>query len=42
MEEYYNNIDIKAGETFVLDKPSLIEGDITIERGGYCLLTGLM
>lgn len=40
MEEYYNNIDIKAGETFVLDKPSLIEGDITIERGGSLLING--
>ena len=42
MEEYYNNIDIKAGETFVLDKPSLIEGDITIDVEVPCLLTGLM
>lgn len=40
LEEYYNDINIKTGKTVVLDKPTIIEGDISIERGGSLLIIG--
>lgn len=40
MEEHYYSINIKAGQTVVLDKPVQVDGDITIERGGSLLING--
>ncbi len=40
LEERYGDIHIKAGKTVILDKPSVIDGDITIERGGSLLING--
>lgn len=40
IEEHYNDINIKAGKTVIFDKPVVIEGDITIERGGSLLIDG--
>lgn len=40
MEEQYQEIHIPAGKTVVLDKPTKISGDITVERGGSLLIHG--
>ncbi len=40
MEEHYENINIRAGQTVILDKPVEIDGNITIERGGSLLING--
>lgn len=40
MEEQYQEIHISAGKTLILDKPTKIQGDITVERGGSLLIHG--
>lgn len=38
MEERYQTITVPAGKTLVLDKPTKVDGDITVERGGSLLI----
>ncbi len=40
LEEHYNDINIKPGQTVIFDKPVVVEGDITIERGGSLIFNG--
>lgn len=40
MEEHYKDINIEPGKTVVFDKPVVIDGDITVERGGSLLING--
>lgn len=40
MEEHYGEIKVAAGSTVLLDKPSVIAGDIVVERGGSLLIYG--
>lgn len=40
LEEEYNDIVVKAGKTFVIDKPAAVNGDIKVERGGSLLMNG--
>lgn len=40
LEDEYDDIVVKAGRTFVLDKPSTVRGDIKVERGGSLLMSG--
>ena len=40
MEEHYKDIHIEPGKTVVFDKPVVIDGDITVERGGSLLING--
>lgn len=39
-EDVYQNIDVAPGKTLLLDKPTRIQGDIVIERGGSLLIDG--
>lgn len=40
MEDYYENLTVELGKTVVLDKPTVIAGDIRVERGGSLLIDG--
>lgn len=40
LEENYDNITVKAGKTFIIDKPTKVTGDIIVERGGSLLVLG--
>ena len=40
LEEEYGDIVVKAGKTFVIDKPTTVNGDIKVERGGSLLMNG--
>ncbi len=40
MEEVYDGFVIPAGKTIILDKPTRIQGDIVVERGGSLLIQG--
>lgn len=40
MEEHYGDITVASGDTVLLDKPSVIAGDIVVKRGGSLLLYG--
>ena len=40
LEEEYGDIVVKAGKTFVIDKPVTVNGDIEVERGGSLLMSG--
>ena len=39
-KEGYGDIVVKAGKTFVIDKPVTVNGDIEVERGGSLLMSG--
>lgn len=39
-EDVYHDITVLAGKTLYLDKPTRIEGDIVVERGGSLLFDG--
>lgn len=39
-EDFFRDIIVKAGKTFHLDKPTQVNGDIVVERGGSLLLDG--
>lgn len=38
MKEEYRAIHVPAGKTLILDKPTRVNGDITVERGGSLLI----
>ena len=40
LKEEYGDIVVKAGKTFVIDKPVTVNGDIEVERGGSLLMSG--
>lgn len=40
IEEEYKDILVKAGETYMLDKPATINGNVKVERGGSLLVQG--
>lgn len=40
MEEEFDGFTISAGKTVILDKPSVVRGDIIVERGGSLLIQG--
>lgn len=40
MEESYAGIKVLAGETVVLDHPTVIRGDVEVEKGGSLLIHG--
>lgn len=40
MQEQYEELRIAAGRTVLLDKPTIVRGDIYIEKGGSLLLYG--
>jgi hypothetical protein len=40
LEEHYNGIKVAAGETVVLDHPTVIQGNINVEKGGSLLIYG--
>ena len=39
-EDFFRDIIVKAGKTFHLDKPTQVNGDIVVERGGSLVLDG--
>ncbi len=39
-EDEYTDVTVFAGKTFCLDKPTKIQGDIIVERGGSLLIDG--
>lgn len=39
-EDHYRDIVVKAGKTLHLDKPTQVDGNIIVERGGSLLLDG--
>lgn len=40
LEEEFDDIVIKAGKTLVIDKPTVVNGNIYVERGGSLLMHG--
>ncbi len=40
LEESYGDITVEAGQTLMLDKPTTIQGNIIVERGGSLLIYG--